>query len=108
VIRVHRVLGPGFLEVIYRRALLVELREQRLIVKTEVEVPVYYGGHEVGRHRLDLLVEGCLILELKAVESLCPVHYAQVRSYLKASRLKCALLINFSTPQADYRRITAI
>jgi GxxExxY protein len=108
VIRVHAVLGPGFLEGIYRRALMVELRNRRLGVEAEREIVIYYEEHEIGRHRLDLLVGRTLVLELKAVESLCSAHYAQVRSYLKATGLKRALLINFSAPHADYRRVTAL
>ena len=106
VIQVHRVLGPGFLESIYRRALVLELAKHGLQVLTEKEVIVTYDGHEVGRHRLDMLVEGGCIVELKTVEKLSSAHYAQVRSYLKATGLAVALLVNFATPKADYRRIS--
>ena len=105
VMRVHRTLGPGFLENIYRRALLIELRKQNLETEAEKEVVVYYDGHEVGKHRLDLLIEGQLIVELKTVEALSKAHYAQVRSYLKATSLETALLVNFAGPTADFRRI---
>ncbi len=80
IIQVHQTLGAGFLESVYRRALVSELRKQGLTTEVEHEVGVYYDGHEVGRHRLDLLVEGQVILELKTVESLSNAHYAQVRS----------------------------
>jgi GxxExxY protein len=106
VIRVHQTLGPGFLENVYRRALLIELRKNGLATETEKEIVVYYDGQEVGKHRLDLLVEGQMILELKTVEALSKAHYAQVRSYLKATRLDTALLINFATALADFRRIS--
>jgi GxxExxY protein len=69
-IQVHRTLGCGFLESVYRRALVVELEKHSLSTEVEREVPAYYDGQEVGRHRLDLLVEGQIILELKTVESL--------------------------------------
>ena len=105
VIRVHQTLGAGFLESIYRRALVVELRQHNLSVDVERQVHVYYTGEEVGKHRLDLVVEEQLILELKTVECLDKAHYAQVRSYLKATGLQRALLINFSTAKADIRRI---
>jgi len=107
IIRVHRVLGPGFLESVYRNALLIELRLRGLAVQTESEVVIRYEGESVGKHRLDLLVEGRVILELKTVEALNKAHYAQVRSYLKATGLKAALLVNFAGDMADFRRIDA-
>lgn len=107
IIHVHRTLGPGFLENVYRRALLIELRKRNLATENEKEFVVHYDGHEVGRHRLDLLVEGQLIIELKTVETLGKAHYAQVRSYLRAARLNVALLVNFALDRADFRRIAA-
>jgi len=107
VIQVHQTLGPGFLESVYRRAMLIELRKQGLATEVEKEVVVLYDGHEVGRHRLDLLVEGQVILELKTVEGLSKAHYAQVRSYLKATGLEIALLVNFAGERADFRRVEA-
>lgn len=103
----HRKLGPGFLEVIYRRSLLIELRKASLRADTEKEFRVFYDGKEVGLHRLDLLVEGQVIVELKTVEHLGKEHYAQVRAYLKATGLKKALLVNFSKEKSDFRRIEA-
>jgi GxxExxY protein len=105
IIRVHQTLGPGFLESIYRNALLAELGSRGLEVEFEKPIVVYYLGEEVGRHRLDLLVEGMLILELKTVEDLSKAHYAQARSYLKATGLRTALLVNFAREKADFRRI---
>ena len=105
VIRVHQTLGPGFLEKIYRRALLIELQNQGLHVEAEKHVVVYYLDKVVGRHRLDIVVEGRVIVELKTVDALCKAHYAQVRSYLKATGLDCALLVNFAGERADFRRI---
>ena len=87
IIAVHQELGPGFLESIYRRALLIEMRKQGLAAETEKEVIIYYDGQEVGRHRLDILAEERVVVELKTVESLSKAHYAQVRSYLKATVL---------------------
>jgi GxxExxY protein len=105
IIEVHRVLGPGFLEGIYRRALMLELRKRNLRVGTEVEVEILYDGTTVGQHRLDLLIEDMVIVELKTVEGLSRAHYAQVRSYLKATGKPVALLVNFAGERADYRRI---
>lgn len=105
VIRVHQVLGPGFLESIYRNALMVELSKAALRCEAEKEVVIQYSGVEVGRHRLDLLVESRVVVELKAVQELNVLHYAQLRSYLKATGLRIGLLVNFSKHQADYRRV---
>ena len=107
IIRVHQVLGPGFLESIYRKALVKELEKRGLRVETEKRICVYYDGEEVGLHRLDIVVEDEVIIELKTVESLSRTHYAQVRSYLKATRLKKAILVNFALEKADFRRITS-
>jgi GxxExxY protein len=84
-----------------------ELSKSRLKAEAEKEVVVIYDGIEVGKHRLDILVEEKLIVELKTVEALGRVHYAQVRSYLKATELHEAILVNMATPKADFRRITS-
>lgn len=105
VIAVHQTLGPGFLESIYRRAMVIELRKQGLRANVEVHAEVFYDGQRIGRHRLDLIVEECLIVELKTVRALNGAHYAQVRSYLKATGLKTALLVNFAGERADIRRV---
>jgi len=105
IICVHQVLGPGFLEGIYHRALLIELNKREMEYETEKEVVVIYEGQPVGRHRLDLLVEGKVIVELKTVEGLSKAHYAQVRSYLKATGLEVGILVNFAKEKADFRRI---
>ena len=105
IIHVHQTLGPGFLEGVYRRALVIELQRLGLATEVEREVAVYYDGQEVGTHRLDLLVQKQVILELKTVEALNKVHYAQVRSYLKATGLRLALLVNFAQERAVFRRI---
>ena len=107
IIKVHQTLGPGFLESIYRNALIIELDRFGLRAKMEKAIPVYYEGTEVGRHRLDILVEDVVILELKTVEHLGKSHYAQIRSYLKASGLKVGMLVNFAKDRADFRRVEA-
>ena len=106
IIQVHRVLGPGFLEAIYQRALVIELKKRGLRIATEVDVPIRYDGEPIGIHRLDLVVERMVLVELKAVEALSKAHYSQVRSYLKATGLPVALLVNFAREMADYRRVT--
>ena len=108
IINVHKALGPGFLESVYRRALVVELKCAHLSVEVEKEVVIFYKEQEIGRHRLDLVVENQIIVELKTVEDLSRAHYAQVRSYLKATGLSKALLVNFSKDKADFRRIDAV
>lgn len=95
-IEVHRHLRPGLLESIYESALLHELQLRGIEVKQQVEVNVEYKGKVIRGQRIDLLVEGQVIIELKAVSTLPEVATAQTLSYLKATGLKCTLLINFS------------
>ena len=97
-IEVHRVLGPGFLESIYEEALCIELESRGIPFARQVPVAVDYKGRKIGESRLDLLVGESLIVELKAVEALAPIHSAQVISYLKATRRHLGLLINFNVP----------
>ena len=94
-IEVHRILGPGFLETIYQRALSFELAARGLLVEQQVQVEIHYKGHVISGQRLDLLVQGEVIVEVKSVRSLPDVAMAQVLSYLKATKLKRALIINF-------------
>jgi GxxExxY protein len=82
--------------------------ETRDVGATEGEIDIHYEGDVVGRYRLDLIVEGQVIVELKTVEDLAKAHYAQVRSYLRATGLSIALLANFSREKADYRRIERV
>ena len=97
-VEVHRVLGPGFLESVYESALCVELGLRNVPHQRQVPVSVDYKGHKVGESCLDLLVGGRIVVELKAVEALAPVHWVQVRSYLKATGCLLGLLINFNVP----------
>jgi GxxExxY protein len=105
MIEVHKELGPGFLESVYRRAIAVELQEQGIPFEMEKKIELRYKKKRVGAHRLDLLVANELVVELKTVESLHKKHYAQVRSYLKAVREPVGLLVNFSDFQLDARRV---
>lgn len=98
-IEVHRELGPGLLEKIYEVAFDHELRLRGLAVDRQVPVRVRYKDIEIDGQRLDLLVEGKVIVELKAVDATSPVHEAQLLSYLKASGMRLGLLINFNVPR---------
>ncbi|HEW98929.1 MAG TPA: GxxExxY protein [Beggiatoa sp.] len=104
-IEVHRELGPGFLESIYEEALKIELSKQSMSYDSQKEIKIEYLGIEVGVHRLDLLVEKRIIVELKAVKELTDIHFAQLRSYLKAADLKVGLLLNFAQPTLEIRRV---
>ena len=104
-ISVHKELGPGFLEGIYHNALKVEFTRSKLFFESEKELKVYYRGVEVGIHKIDLLVEHEVIVELKTVEVLNKKYYAQVRSYLAALNKEVGLLINFSGYSVDIRSV---
>jgi GxxExxY protein len=97
-IEVHRALGPGYLESVYEEALGIELKLRGIPFVSQVPVGVAYKGCQIGEGRLDILVDNILIVELKAVEALAPIHMAQVISYLKMTGLKLGLLINFNVP----------
>ena len=104
-IKVHRELGPGFLEHIYEEALKLELSNNKLKFECQKEIKIKYFGKEIGSHRLDLIIESKIILELKAVKEFNDIHFAQLRSYLKATQLKVGLLLNFAKPTLEIRRI---
>jgi GxxExxY protein len=102
---VHRELGPGYVESIYQEALKVEFTEHDFNFESQKEITIKYLGVVVGVHRLDLVVEDRVIVEMKAVKELTDVHFAQLRSYLKATGLKVGLLLNFSKPTLEIRRV---
>jgi GxxExxY protein len=104
-IDVHREVGPGFVEAIYHRAMCVALRARSLRFATEYRADVVYRGHRIGSHRLDLLVEGVIAVELKSVERLDFVHKAQLLSYLRAAQLRAGLLFNFNATPLTIRRV---
>ncbi len=106
-IEVHRQLGPGFLESIYENSLRIEMRKRGISAEFQKEVPVFYCGEQVGLHRVDLLVAEQLVVELKAIKALEDVHFAQVRSYLKALNLRHGLLVNFATHPLTVKRVIA-
>lgn len=97
VFKIYFELGPGLLESVYERILAIELKELGLEVETQVPIPVFWKNREVGLgYRADIIVEKKLLIELKSVEKLIPVHPKQVRTYLKLLDLKLGLLINFN------------
>jgi GxxExxY protein len=111
--RVHTALGPGLLETAYTACLVYELRKAGLAVETEIPVPVVYDGvklADVG-YRLDILVQRALVIEVKALEAVAPVHVAQLVSYLKLSGHRLGLLLNFNVPYLKdgiYRRVNGL
>ena len=104
-ITVHRELGPGFLESVYENALAVEFARLGIEVEFQKEGQVHYLGKLVGLHRLDVLVDGELVVEIKATKALEDIHFAPVRSYLKATDLKHGLLLNFATMPLTVKRV---
>ena len=104
-VEVHRQLGPGFLESVYEQALKIELSTRGIRFEAQKEIRVAYGGQVVGVHVLDLLVADELVLELKAVSRLEDAHYAQLRSYLRATDKRVGLLMNFNTPTLTVKRL---
>ena len=104
-IKVHKELGPGFLENIYEEALKIELSKSQINFEAQKEVKIKYRDKEIGTHRLDMIVDNKIIAELKAAKELTDVHFAQLRSYLKATELKVGLLLNFAKPTLEIKRI---
>lgn len=98
-IEVHKTLGPGLLESVYQHCLMDELNRRGISFKTQVKLPLHYKGNNLNKDFIiDLLVEDLIILELKAVEVLLPVHEMQLVTYLKLANIKLGLLINFNVP----------
>jgi len=104
-IEVHKKLGPGFLESIYENAFIIELQKQNLQIERQREVTIKYEGFEVGRHRLDLIVNDTIVVELKAVKNVEDVHFAIAKSYLKALGKEHGLIINFSKKVLEVKRV---
>jgi GxxExxY protein len=108
-IAVHKELGPGFIEAIYERALAIELTHRGIPFSQQVVHQILYRGELVGEHRLDLIIDGQLLIELKAVENIGNHHLAQTLSYLRATGLELALILNFnaSVLKDGIRRVVA-
>jgi GxxExxY protein len=103
---VHRLLGNGFQEIIYQRAMAIEMANQSLSFKREFEMPVYYKMVQIGTRRVDFLVEEKISVELKAIIKLEDVHFAQAINYLEAYNLEIGLLINFGELSLNFKRLT--
>lgn len=103
--RVHSALGNGFQELIYQRALEIEMRDAGLDYSREQEMPVLYKNHEIGTRRVDFLVEDVIAVELKALIKLEDVHLAQAINYLEAFNLEIGLLLNFGAKSLQQKRI---
>jgi GxxExxY protein len=103
---VHKTLGNGFQEVIYQRALEIEMNIEGLSFNREFEMPIFYREQQIGARRVDFLVEGCVSVELKAITKLEDVHFAQAINYLEAYNLEIGLLINFGETSLNFKRLT--
>ena len=103
--KVHRTLGNGFQEVIYQRALAIELENQGIGFVREQEMPIFYDGREIGTRRVDFFVEKKIMVELKALSTLEDVHMAQAINYLEAYRMEIGLLINFGAKSLQFKRV---
>jgi len=105
IFEVHKELGPGFLESVYKKALVLELTNRGMKVGVEKVFDLTYKGKKVGTHRLDLVVADKIVVELKTVERFAPHHTAQLLSYLKASGHRLGILVNFSKAKVESRRV---
>lgn len=102
---VHKILGNGFQEVIYQRALAIELEEFGIAYAREFDMPIYFKGRHIGSRRVDFLVENTLSIELKAIATLTDDHLAQAINYLEAYNLEIGMLINFGSPSLQFKRL---
>jgi GxxExxY protein len=103
--KVHSILGNGFQEVIYQRALEIELTLEGLKFEREKDMPVIYKGHNIGTRRVDFFVEKKIMVELKALTLLEDVHLAQAKNYLEAYNMEVGLLINFGAKSLEFKRL---
>ena len=104
-IEVHKELGPGFLESVYEEAFALELERQRISHERQVPVRIRYHGVAVGMHRIDLIIDGKVVVELKAVKEVSDAHLATCLSYLKATKLRVGLIVNFAEAKTRIRRV---
>jgi GxxExxY protein len=103
--KVHSTLGNGFQEVIYQRALAIEMIKQGLGLQREMEMPIYYEGEDIGTRRVDFFVEDKIMVELKALITLEDVHLAQAMNYCQAYNLPIGLLLNFGAKSLQFKRV---
>jgi GxxExxY protein len=104
--RVHSALGNGFQEVIYQRALEIEMAEAGMQFAREQEMDIYYKSRHIGNRRVDFFVEGCVLVELKALIKLEDVHLAQAINYIEAFKMEIGLLINFGAKSLEFKRVS--
>jgi len=104
--KVHSTLGNGFQEVIYQRALALQMEVDGLVFIRECNMPIYYLEKQIGERRVDFFVENKICVELKATSNIEPVHLAQARNYLEAFNIEVGLLINFGTISLQFKRLT--
>ena len=102
---VHNLLGCGFLEKVYERALLYELKNAGLKTETQKAIRILYKQQDVGTYIADIIVEGKVVIELKVAEFLATIHKAQVLNYLRATSYEVALILNFAKPRLEYKRV---
>lgn len=103
--KVHSTLGNGFQEVIYQRALAIEMRNAGLDFNREMEMPIYYEGENIGTRRVDFFVADKIMVEIKAITAIEKVHLAQALNYLKAYKMEIGLLVNFGETSLKFHRI---
>jgi|SRR5579871_6492262 len=103
--KVHATLGNGFQEVIYQRALAIEMKKFRLAFEREYNMKIFYSGEEIGERRVDFFVENKIMVELKALLKLEDVHIAQAKNYLEAYNMEVGLLINFGSISLEFKRL---
>ncbi|MFN8298514.1 MAG: GxxExxY protein [Chitinophagales bacterium] len=103
--KVHRTLGNGFQEVIYQRALAIEMGKQKLDFAREMEMPIYYDGIDIGTRRVDFFVADKIMVELKAIIKLEDLHLSQAMNYCEAYKLPVGLLINFGAKSLEFKRV---
>jgi GxxExxY protein len=101
---VYNELGTGFLESVYQKSLVLALEEAGLAVCSRMDIPVWFRGHQVGQFEGDLLVDQCVLLELKAARALSSAHMAQLMNYLRATEIEVGLLLNFG-PKPEFKRV---
>lgn len=103
--KVHSILGNGFQEIIYQRALAIEMKSENISFVQEFEMPIYYRNELIGKRRVDFLVEECVSVEIKALKELDDSNLAQGKNYLEAYDLEIGLLLNFGSTSLQYKRL---
>jgi GxxExxY protein len=103
--KVHSTLGNGFQEVIYQRALEIEMRKMGLGYTREMEMTIYYDGEDIGTRRVDFFVEDAVMVEMKAIVALEEVHLAQAMNYVEAYKMEIGLLLNFGSKSLQFKRV---